>query len=276
MNLNVEKIQQIIAGEKALSTSALKEAKKSTRDFLHYYSKPYSRKDYFDFGDACELYLIDKAAFKEQVYIMDETQRPEPSKDYRTKVNAEWKAAILEDNAEKLIIPATGKDSFETITEIEAMVLRHPASGVLFYPDNKYQDAFEWVCPLTGFKRYSRTDLYSPSRRTIVEIKTYEEDDFARTCATRDYFLAAMDQIKGAVLSGKMDEVENYVFLAIGKKGPLFVDFFEFDFSTALRVEEAYDSALINLKKDLEENQLEDIVWRQSAFGKLTVPNWYK
>lgn len=274
---NQHSVDRIVAGEKAISTSALKAAKKSTRDFIHYYSKTKDRKSYFDFGDACELYLIDKAGFKEQVFIMDESQRPEPSKNYQTKVNQEWKARVLEENADKLIITTTGKESFETITKLETMVLNHPLSSMLFLPDMKYQQAFEWICPITGFKRYSRTDLYSPSRRLIVEIKTYDDDDFTRTCVAQDYFLAAIDQIKGAILSGAMDEVEEYYFLAMSKKEPNFVDFFSFDFSSALRVEEAYESTLINLKKDLEdEDYLRNIVWRKSAYEKLTVPNWYK
>lgn len=273
----MEIIEKIISGEKAMSTSALKEAKKSTRDFLEYYreDRERSRKTYFDFGSACELYLIDKLGFKDAVYIMDETKRPFPDKNYQTKANAEWKAAVMSANSDKLIIPATGKDSFEVITHLDILAQKHPLYDLLFQRDMNYQDAFTWACPISGLQRYSRPDLFSPSKKVIVEIKTYDDDEFERACRTHDYYLAAIDQIVGAVASGKMEEVEEYYFCAMSKKAPYFFDMYKFEFESALKVEEAYNMTLNRLKEDLA-GDYKQIVWKDMPVSILKTPNYYK
>jgi hypothetical protein len=270
-------IEQIIAGEKAISTSGLKEAKKSTRDFLEYYreDRVKDRKGYFDFGSACELYLIDKTEFNNNVFILDESKRPFPDKNYQTKANAEWKAGVLEANSDKLIIPAKGKDSFEVISEIEILAQKHPLYDLLFQKDMNYQGAFTWDCPISGFKRYSRPDLFSASKGVIVEIKTYDDEDFERACRNHDYFLAALDQIVGATASGKMQEVEEYYFCAISKKAPYFFDMYKFEFESALKVEEAYNRTLSRLKEDLN-GDYSEIVWKDMPVTILKTPNYYK
>lgn len=268
----MEIINQILSGEKSISSSALKEAKKSTREFLWYYSKPKDRKGYFDFGNCLELYLIDKDAFYKEVAVMDESKKPEPDKDYRTKVNQEWKASFYEKNANKYIIPATGEDSFETIQYLEELAQKHPAYDLLL--GKEYQKPFEWICPRTGLKRYARTDLYEPG--IIIDIKTDANDDFVRTCVKNDYFTQAFDQMIGAVESGAMEEVKDYYWFVLGKKAPYFVDVYRFDTDAMLKVEESYWSALMRIKTDLSSGEAQDFVWRDLPIQKLTVPNYYK
>lgn len=268
----MEAISKILSGEKAISSSALKAAKKSTRDFIHYYNKPYEKKGYFDFGNACELYLIDKDAFYAEVAVMDESKKPEPSKDYRTKVNADWKAKFYEVNADKYIIPATGKDSFEVIQYLEVLAQKHPAYDLLI--GKEYQQPFEWICPRTGLKRYSRTDLYEDG--IIIDIKTDVDSDFTRTCVKNDYFFQAFDQMVGAVECGAMDEVKEYYWFVLGKEAPYFVDVYKLDLDQILRVEESYWSTLKRLRDDLDNADLDNIVWRDIPVQKVTVPNYYK
>lgn len=260
-------------GGRAISSSALKEAKKSTRDFLYYYTKPKTTAKHFDFGNALELYMIDKVEFYNKVAIMDETKRPEPTKDYRTKTNQEWKAQFYAENENKYIIAATGPDSFEVIQELEKIAQMHPAYDLLL--GKNYQDPFEWVCPITGFPRYARTDLFSAEDGIIIDIKTDGKDDFERACTNNDYFIQAFDQIEGALHSGKMSVVNEYYWFVFTKTAPYFVDVYKFDFEEALRVEESYYSTLRRLKSDLESDP-EGIVWHQAPVAKIRIPNYYK
>lgn len=271
----MEIARKLLSGEKSISTSALKTAKKSTRDLIHYYEKPKDKKLYFDFGNLAELWFIDKVEFKKVAAIMDETKRPEPLKNYQTKVNKEWKDKFYEDNADKYIIPAIGKDSFEVILTLEKLAESHPAFGMLFGKDMIYQDAFEWTCQTTGLKRYSRTDLYSKSQGIIVDIKTDGDNDFERSCRTNDYFLQAIDQIEGALCSGKMDVVKEYYWFVLGKSEPYFIDVYKFDFENALKVEEVYRSTLMRIKRDLEEG-VENIVWHEAPITIMKCPSYYK
>lgn len=270
-----EQLQKVLNKEKAISSSALKSAKKSTRDLVYYYEKPNERKSFFDFGNAIELYLIDKEEFKKEVAIMDETKRPFPDKNYQTKANKEWKDEFYEKNADKLIIPSTGKDSFETIIRVQTLLDKHPAADLIYGKDMLYQKPFEWICPISGLKRYARTDLYSKERRIIVDIKTYDDDTFEKSAVKNDHFMQAFDQVQGAIASGEMEGVDEYYWLAISKKEPLFVDVVKFDLDQALRVQEIYESTLHRLKDELNEN-VGDIVWHDAPVTRLKVPNYYK
>lgn len=266
-----EIIAQILSGEKAISSSALKKGKTSTRDFYQYYLEKKEKKSYFDFGNAFELYLIDVEEFKKQVVVMDETQRPEPSKDYKTKVNAEWKKTFYEQNENKYIIPATGKDSFQSILEMKALVQHHPMQDALY--SGSYQQAFEWTCPITGLKRYARPDIFIPEQRTIIDIKTDAGDDFERAAANSDHFLQAWDQIQGAIHSGAVESIDNYFWAVFEKSEPYHITFYSFNLDATLPVETVYEGTLRRLKEDMESGQ--EVVWRDMPIKKLSCPAYY-
>ena len=260
--------------KKEVSSSALKAAKVSTRNFFWYYQKPRDKKSYFDFGSLIELYLIDREAFNAEAAILDESKRPEPTKNYQTKVNKEWKDAFYEQNADKLIIPNVGKDSLETILEIYEMVQNHPAADLLFDKDNSYQEEFRWECPISGLKRYCRTDLSNKKKKYIVDIKTYADDSFERAAAKNDHFLQAWDQVQGA--NANWDEgVETYYWFAINKNAPYHVDFYKFDLEQALKVEAVHNSIMHRLKDDLKKDP-KDLVYTRTEIDLLKVPNYYK
>lgn len=260
--------------KKEVSSSALKAAKVSTRNFFWYYQKPRDKKSYFDYGSAIELYLISKEEFYKEVVVMDESKRPEPTKNYQTKVNKEWKDAFYETNADKLIINKTGKDSLEVIEKIAEMVSNHPAADLLINGDNEYQEEFRWVCPISGLNRYCRTDLTNRKEKYIIDIKTYADDSFERAAANNDHFIQAWDQVKG-VENTWGEAVDKYYWFAIGKKEPYHVDFYEFDLDQALKVEELHNSIMHRLKDDLKKDP-KDLVYTRTEIDKIKVPNWYK
>lgn len=265
--------QEINWAEKAISSSALKAAKVGTREFLHYYDKPKDKKSHFDFGNALELYLIDKEEFKEKVVVFDESKRPFPDKDYKTAANREWKAAFYANNEGKYLISKTGEESMETCIIMEQLAQMHPAYDLLL--GKNYQDPFTWDCPVTGLKRYARTDLFSNPEGIIIDIKTDGKDDFLRACVNNDYFMQAYDHIIGATASGKMERVEAYYWFVFTKNAPYYVDVFKLDMEALLKVEESYWSTLRRLAEDLKGDP-HSIVWHDLPISSLKVPNYYK
>jgi hypothetical protein len=273
---NSEQAMEVVAkiknGERAVSSSALKNAKTSFRDFLNYYLKPKETKSYFDFGNALELFLIDKTEFYKQVVIMDESKRPEPTKDYRTKVNQEWKADFYRENEGKYIIPVSGDESFETITILESLAKEHPLYDALISGD--YQTAFEWKCPVTSVRRYARPDIIlNGDVKVIIDIKTDAGEDFVRSAVNSDHFLQAYDQIQGAILSGTMERVDEYYWAVFEKKAPYHVTFYQFDLENLLPIEEFYSKLLYYLKLDLEAGIVPS--FRGVPVKKIQVPNYY-
>lgn len=266
--------------EKRISTTGLKEGKKSTRDLIHYYTKDRDEKPktHFSFGNAIELYLISKEEFWEKVVIMDESKRPVPDKNYQTKVNAEWKANFYEENKDKYIINQTGDDSFETILALEGLVKKHPAYDMLF-DKMVYQQEFNWVDPLSGLKRYCRTDLSSLELGRIVDIKTDAGNDPEKAIRNNDYFIQAVDHIKGAENCGLMPKgqhITEYFWLVLGKQKPYFVDVIELDLDYIETVENVYNQTHKRLKEDFEAGDPENIVYHKNAVERVAPPAFYK
>lgn len=267
--------------DKRISSSALKEAKKSTRDFLYYYEKPDSVKRHFDFGNAVELYLLDSDEFERQVAILDEEEifakvrenNPKVVSYRSTTIYKELKAKWDADNADKYCINKAGEDSMETILEISKLCMEHPDFHLLYGGD--YQKPYEWVCPVTGLNRYARTDVSNVKDGIIIDMKTDAQGDFERACNNMDYWLQAYDQMIGAVESGAMKEVKAYYWFVITKKAPYFIDIYTIDLEQLLRVEEIYWSTLRRLKEDLSGDPRK-IVWHKTPIQKIKVPNYYK
>jgi len=265
--------------QRRISSTALKAAKESTRSLVHYYEKPKEKKDYFDFGNAMELYLIDQDAFEEKVAIFDDrefladlmVEKPELKAPTSTSAYRNFKAEFMEANESKYIINYEGQDSFQTIKMLHKLASAHPWFTEL---TGEYQTPFEWTCPRTGLKRYARTDLYCNKRNIIIDIKTDAQGDFLRAANNADHFLQAFDQITGAIESGKMKEVVGYYWFVLTKKEPYFVDVYFMDPTKMLKVEESYWSTLMRLKDDLTSGR--NIVWHQLDVQKINVPNYYK
>jgi len=264
-----ELIKNILSGERAISSSALKTGKTSTKEFLDYYLGEKKESKAFDFGNAFELFLIDEVGFYSKVAVMDESQRPEPSKDYKTKVNQEWKAEFYAKNADKYIIAATGKESFETIKELRNLAQEHPMYDALINGD--YQLAFTWNCPVTGLKRYSRPDVVHKDLGVIIDIKTDASDDFQRSALNNDYFLQALDQIQGAIANGI--DVKEYYWAVFEKSGTLHCTFYKLSLDDLLPVETVQEVTLRRIKSDLESG--ENIVWRDMPIKNIKVPTYY-
>lgn len=270
--LNINELQK-----KRISSTALKRAKTSTRDLLYYYVEEKERKGFFDFGNAIELYLIDKSEFYDEVVIYDEQEfidevlkdNPDSKKPTATKIFKELKEQFYSENENKYIIPKSGQDSMETILALSRLVDIHPFKPQL---RGEYQKAFEWECSRTGLLRYARPDLFRDD--VIIDIKTDAQGDFMRSAGNNDHFLQAFDHIVGAQESGLMETVNHYYWFVLTKKAPYYVDVFELDLEKLLRVEESYFSTLLRLKDDIDSGK--NIVWHKLPITKVSPPNWYK
>lgn len=267
--------------DKVISTSALKEAKKSTRDFVYYYEKKKTSGKHFDFGNAMELFLLDKKEFKKKVAVFDESDllrkviedNPKSVSPRATNIYKNGYVEFLSNNTGKYIINKFGEDSMEVIEAVEKLCIKHPFFKTML--KGSYQEAFEWQCPISGLNRYSRPDVViREKKKIIIDIKTEGGDDFEKSMVKFDYWLQAFDQMTGAVESGALDVVDEYYFFVISKKAPYFVDVYQLQLDQLLKVEEVYQSTLSRLSQDL--GNLESIVWHKRPIELIKVPNYYK
>lgn len=101
----------LIYPERKLSYSSLKEFSKSPASYLRYCSKPYEEK--YTFARLLDAFLCDPNKYKK---FTPDSDKPLPDKDFRTKVNQEWKKE--QELKGNIIFPKDEKDKLERIKEM--------------------------------------------------------------------------------------------------------------------------------------------------------------
>lgn len=76
-----------------INNSKLKYFKKSPEIYLYRLKNPEPRTPAQTFGIVYHILVYEEHKWKDQVIVMDESQRPVPEKDYKTHANADWKRA---------------------------------------------------------------------------------------------------------------------------------------------------------------------------------------
>lgn len=207
-----------------ISSTGLKKAKVSSRDFAWYLANGSEKSVTFDMGNVFEIMLLDKVnGTKEHenvTIIYDPENRPDKAHSITAKVNQEWKNEIFK--SDKYVLPKTGAESLETVNHMIAAVMAEPVI-VKLLSNVQYQTSFVWRDEQTGLLCKSRPDLSIGNKKVLVDIKTTKDASprgFAKECVNYDYFLQAIMQMEGVVKSGYMDEVDEYFWIAVQKTEP--------------------------------------------------------
>ncbi len=235
-------IDQYHAKDGFISSSALKQARKSLRYFKAYMDGKIEteKKQAFEFGNAFELALCSPIEYTEKVIVFNENDRPEKDKGITSKANQEWKHGIL--NGDKYVITQADNEA------ILAMIASGEKNNFIqkLLAGSSYQISFFWQCAETGLKMKARPDLLRHDKKTIIDIKTAHTAEpglFANDAAKYGYPLQAMMQIEGAGACGI--EIEHYFWLVYEKSEPFDVVLYEFSPEDRQQQEGPY----YNLKK---------------------------
>lgn len=225
-------IEDYHADKEYISASSIKEAKKSMRCFHHYRNNTQERKDHFDMGNAFELALLDyfngTEDFVHKVAVFDESKKPQPDKDYRTKENSEWKSNFFETNKNKYIISTQDNENIKAM--ISNCELDSTVCALLKNTD--YQTSLYWTDEKTGVKIKTRPDVMKVNRPVIVDVKTTKDASpkmFAKDCANYDYPTQAIIQIRGAIETGLFTQVDKYYWIVVENNAPFDVVIYEFN-----------------------------------------------
>ena len=225
---------KVYHGEKDwLSSTGLRMAKKSLKNFRLYMEGYYDeeRKTHFDFGNACEIALLEPENFHNEVAIFDPSQKPSPDQTFAANVNKEWKADFYEANSEKYIINQDGKESFRCIEEI--LKSCHADAAIQKLIKNiEYQKSIYWIDLGTGLKLKTRPDICRTKNKVLVDVKTALDgspEAFSKALGNNDLPFQAVMQIDGVIQSGLMEKVDNYYWLVLEKVAPFSATLYEFD-----------------------------------------------
>ncbi len=268
-----------------LSASVIKEANKSLKHMKWYLDnhEQSERKSHFDFGNAFEIALMDlmngTKEFESSVNVFDDSLRPFPDKDFKTKENKAWKDKFFEYNG--YIINKKGKESYDTIGNMLASCWEDSTIQGLLKNTN-YQSSCFWVDKKTGIRLKSRPDVCNVNKTVLIDIKTTVDaspEGFARDVANYGYDLQAMMQINGVIETGMFSEVKNYYWLAVEKEAPYNAQLYNFDTSEWDSTQMILDYLLGLIKKAKETNKWVGYSQRASnQYGILDInlPLWHK
>jgi len=230
-NMPIEKYHE---NKMVISSTGLKEIKKSTRHFLYYLTRQEKPKKHFDFGNAFELAIMDKvngsdlfekevAVFPESILVNDAlTEKPDLKVPKSSKSFKDASAKWHEAHDGKYIIADIGEK--ESNEALEAMVNSCLSDSTIkkLLSNTEYQNSYFWKHK-TGVLCKTRPDVNKLRKNVLVDIKTCQDASqsaFARQAANLEYYLQACMQIDGAVGSGAMKQVDNYFWLAVEKEPP--------------------------------------------------------
>lgn len=267
--------------KKWLSSTGLKRAKKSLKDFKLYLDGFYDneKKVHFDFGNAFELALLEPDTFNKSVSIFNSENRPEKDKGITSKKNQEWKKSFFD--SYKYIINSTGPNSYEYLEEMLKSCYQDAVIQRLI-KNIEYQNSLYWIDKNTGLQLKTRPDICKSKKRIIVDVKTADDgspEKFSRDLSNYDYPFQACMQIDGVLQSGLMPKVDNYFWLVVEKKPPFSATLYEFAKDDIKWCMDEYDYVLKCVSSAIKENKYPSYSYRaDNRYGILTaqIPLWYK
>lgn len=286
-----------------ISSTGLKRAKKSTRDFIHYVLHGTERKSQFDFGNAFELAIMDAVngtgLFEEMVGVRNTQkwlskalkEKPELKSPKASTIYKKLLAEFETDNQGKYLIDDTGdSESKSALVQMVDSCISDPIVMRLL-SGTEYQVTTVWKDEHTGLLCKSRPDICKTKKNVIVDIKTTLDaspEGFAREAAKYDYYLQAAMQIEGAIKTGLMEQVDTFYWLAVEKTPPYNYCLYDFGTEDIKYVMDSYEFYLqrcANAIPEIEKLQDGDLSgcksYGESSDNKygivtLQMPVWYK
>lgn len=247
-------------------------------------------KTHFDYGNAMELFLIDKEGFNKSVAVAPthkwvEEALAENPKLVSPRASKTYKALserFSEENKDKYIIVEEGeKESFQAL-QVQAARCFADEYIAQMLTDIDYQSSCYWIDPETGLKMKSRPDIAKKKGNVLCNIKTLTDaspQGFQRKAVELDWPIQACIEIEGAIRTGLMPTVDHYFWLALEKDAPFNVQLYEFNQSDLEVIRDEYRYLLRRIKECTETG-----VWpgygdqADNKYGilQLNLPPWYR
>lgn len=279
-----------------ISATSIKEAKVSLKQFDWFRRglMPQSNGKHFDFGNACELALLDKVAFQNEVAIAQDDywialanqERVKEGKEiYKTPRNSSrYKAEeskFYAANVGKYIINDKGAQSYESIECMLESCYKDETIKKLIL-GMEYQLSLFWTDKESGLNLKTRPDICQRKKNVIVNVKTIGDGSpkkFSKELAKFDYPLQACVEIRGCIESGLMQQVDNYFWLVLEKEPPYNATLYEFDKGDISVCMIQYDYLVNRVARAIKENDFPgytDQADNRHGILQAMIPSYYK
>ncbi len=263
----------------AMSNSRLAEFKRSPEHYKHSLLTRQKTSPALTFGIAFHTYVLENHKFALEVAVMDENLRPEPDKDYKTKVNREWKAQFLTDNQDKEVITTA---EFEQIKRMHDKLTNHElANELITMAGNKYEEVIQWNWKRTKCKGLK--DI--TSHHFLADLKTGLDVDPDGTFRRLDFFSygyyrqAAMylDGDAGGKL-GYSNTWKDFYFIAIEKTAPFGIAVYKPSKEVIEHGLEEYRTLVEQFQSCVDNNEWQGYEFKAvaSSIFEVTLPYWMR
>jgi hypothetical protein len=274
-----------------VSATTLKYARQSLRHFKWFRDGKITveNKPHLSFGNAFELALLAPEEYLQKVAVVPDgdfietvkAAQPEITSPRSTKRYKTLHEEFVTANTGKYLIRESGPESFECIEEMLSSCYQDKIIQGLI-KNTEYQLSLFWTDPETGIKLKTRPDFCKRKKNVIVNVKTTTDGspaEFSKQLAKWSYPLQATIEIRGAIATGLMDQVDNYFWLVVEKEPPFNACIYEFgtDDRNANDLELSY--ILGRLQTAEKQNMWPGYTEHSlNEYGILTaaIPAWYK
>lgn len=284
-------IEEYHANRTHISATTLKYARQSLRHFKWFRSGKIQVEDkpHLQFGNSFELALLAPDEYLQKVAVIPdgdfvETVMKEKPETKSPRATNRYKALhedFVKSNTGKYLIQENGPESFECIEEMLSSCFQDKIIQGLI-KNTEYQLSLFWTDPETGIKLKTRPDFCKRKKNVIVNVKTTTDGSpagFSKELAKWSYPLQATIEIRGAIATGLMEQVDNYFWLVVEKEPPFNACIYEFSQDDRNAGDMELNYILARIKKAEEQNLYPGYTENAlNEYGILTaaIPAWYK
>ena len=259
----------------ALNNSALGDFKRSPAHYRYFKDNPQPDTKATLTGSAFHYLCFEPGKFDDYMTVLYEHERPEPSKDYRTKVNQEWKAAkILE--AQRVGKELISSDEYGIACDMyDAIEKDSHALELLRAGGVEYERMDIWERDGILFKR--KVDVYNPY--FFADIKTCENADpdaFARSIWSWDYYRQGGMYSDGERVIKDSAFFNPFYLIAVEKSPPYGISVHELTDEVLAYGEREYRRLAKELKECERTGNWPGYAYKYAGSNAILLPAWMK
>lgn len=236
---------------KAISNSQLSAFKRSPQHWIKYLKEreDETKKEAYILGSLVHCLALDKEKLTKDFQLLDLTEMPEPEKDFRTKVNREWKNSILENANGKTVIDS---NMMEQAKNMANSLYEDDEARRLLQEGKEFEKEFKWK--YQGIQCHGIKDI--SNEEFIAELKTTRNAEPWKF--QRDLFSFGYYRQGGMYLDGEMkgnfvgDPHKRFYFIAVESVEPYGVSVHELDAEVITFGVSEYRNLLTQLKECIE------------------------
>lgn len=153
-----------------ISNSQLTAFKRSPAHWKQYVTEPKKQTPAMTMGSLCHCLALEKQEFDNDFFLLDLDQRPIPEKDFRTKVNAEWKDEQTALAGNKILVDS---NQLAKASKAVEAVYTNEVSRPFMQAGKEFESKLKWRC--LGLDFLGIRDITSDE--FIVDLKFVNDAD---------------------------------------------------------------------------------------------------